>query len=568
MDYEVQGISITPNELQLNLKESRTLKVEISPADASNKKVVWSSSNDEVARVSNTGEVTGRAPGEAVITATSDDGGRTATCNVVVISEVAGITLSQTSLSLLQDETADLVATVLPESASNKQVNWSSSDEKVATVDNNGHVVAKGSGEALICATSVSGGKHAYCKVSVRKNVSSVTVNPSSETIYVGKTAQFTVTILPEEASDEPVKWTVDDESVARVNGSGLVTAVGKGKTKVHATTVRGEVSGSADVTVLKPVSTISVSQTNYTMYLGDNPLTIPITIGPSDASDLSYTSSVDNSDVLSVNGDKVTALAVGSAKVTFTPVLPEPGKNLSAVVNVVVRAHVKSVSVAAPNSVISVGGEVQLTTSVLPENAYEKAVTWSSSNPAVATVSSTGLVKGVANGVVTITATSKENSSISGNCKITVSSIEVTGITLNKEAITLTVGDSETLVATVLPADAPDKSVAWASANPSVATVDENGKVTAVAKGTAIIRARSKAKSDITKECTVTVQGKAVMPESITVTPASIEIHAGEQKQLNWTITPSNVTDPTVTWSSDKTSVAWLREPPPSPLQ
>ena len=558
VDYEVQSISLTPNELQLNVNESRALAVEITPADASNKKVKWLSSNDDVARVSNTGEVTGRAPGEAVITATSDDGDRTATCKVVVVSEVAGVTLDQKELNLTVDETADLMATVTPDNASNKQVNWSSSDEKVATVDNNGHVVAKGSGQALICATSAAGGKHAYCKVSVRKKVTSVALNPSEETIFVGKTAQFTTTILPEEVSDEPVEWTVDDPSVATVNASGLVTAVAKGTTKVRATTKKGQISGSADVTVLKPVSSISVSQTSWVIYLEDEPLTVPVSVLPEDASDVSFYSVVDKPGVVvSADGNKITPVAVGNAKVAFKPNLPDPDKTLSAMISVDVRAHVKTVSVSSPNSTISVGGQVQLEVAVSPENAYDKTVTWSSSNKAVATVTSTGLVKGLSNGEVTITATSNESPSVSESCKIKVTNIEVSSIELNKYNLSMTVGDSETLIATVLPDNAPDKSLEWESYKPDVATVDQNGKVTAVSKGQATIRVRSKAKAGVYKDCMVTVENKVILPESITVSPSTLEIRAGEQEQLKVTVTPSNVTDPTIVWSSDKTGVA-----------
>ena len=153
-------------------------------------------------------------------------------------------------------------------------------------------------------------------------------------------------------------------------------------------------------------------------------------------------------------------------------------------------------------------GATVQLTATVLPENASNKSVTWSSSNENVATVSATGLVTAVANGTATITATAADGSGKKATCAVTVNiPVPATSVTLNQTEATLTAaGATVQLTATVLPENASNKNVTWSSSNESVATVSETGLVTAVANGTATITATAADGTNKTATCVVTV--------------------------------------------------------------
>ncbi|MDR2041112.1 MAG: Ig-like domain-containing protein, partial [Tannerella sp.] len=145
-----------------------------------------------------------------------------------------------------------------------------------------------------------------------------------------------------------------------------------------------------------------------------------------------------------------------------------------------------------------------QLTATVLPDNATDKTVPWSSSHPDVATVSETGLVTAVSEGTATITATT-QNGERTASCEVTVTvpTIPVASVTLDITEATLEVGVTQQLTATVFPENATDKTVSWSSSHPDVATVSETGLVTAVSEGTATITATSGEQSDI---CEVTV--------------------------------------------------------------
>ena len=229
------------------------------------------------------------------------------------------------------------------------------------------------------------------------------------------------------------------------------------------------------------------------------------------------------------------------------------------------VTPTVNSVTVSPASATLDPNNTQQLTANVdaTPASA-DKSVTWTSSNPSVATVSESGLVTAVAQGTATITATSNLDNTKSGTCNITVNApaapIPVTAIALNKSTAIIGIGDSETLTINYTPADAnTGKAVAWTSSNTSVATVDNSGKVTGVAVGTATITATSTTDASITASCAVTVQAVAVTGVSINPTSANLQI--GGSTDLTYTILPANATDKSVSWSSSNTAVATVND-------
>ena len=208
----------------------------------------------------------------------------------------------------------------------------------------------------------------------------------------------------------------------------------------------------------------------------------------------------------------------------------------------------------------LTVGGTKTLTATVSPEGATNKTVTWSSSDTSVAKVDEYGVVTAVAEGTATIKATATNGTpddtsdDKSDTCTVTVEPVAVTGVTLDETA-TLTVGETKTLTATVSPEDATHKTVTWSSDNTDVATVADDGTVTAVGKGTATITAAAANGKSAT--CTVTV----IVPIAVTgvklnKTGTALEIN-GATETLTVTFEPSDATDKTIIWSSDNTSVA-----------
>lgn len=198
----------------------------------------------------------------------------------------------------------------------------------------------------------------------------------------------------------------------------------------------------------------------------------------------------------------------------------------------------------------------VQLTATVAPENATNKAVAWTSSKETVATVSEAGLVTAVAEGEATITATTEDGAKMA-TCKVTVEAAEVgvESISLNFTEIGMNPGDEATLEATVLPEAAENKSVKFRSSNPEVATVGRtSGLITAVANGEATITVTSYDNEEVTATCVVTVTTPV---ESITLNKTELVLIPEAKETLVATILPETASNKNVTWSSSAEDVA-----------
>lgn len=193
-------------------------------------------------------------------------------------------------------------------------------------------------------------------------------------------------------------------------------------------------------------------------------------------------------------------------------------------------------------------GETFSLVATVLPKDAEYDGVTWASSNASVASVNS-GTVTAVKEGTATITA-SAGGKSATCNVKVSAKIVAVTSITLDKTSLSMQVGDTENLTATVNPDDATDKTIIWTSSDESVAKVD-NGKVTAIKSGTATVTAKCGGK---TAECVVTV---TVLVSSITLDKTTLSLAVGELAILTATVKPDDATDKNVTWSSSDESIA-----------
>lgn len=218
----------------------------------------------------------------------------------------------------------------------------------------------------------------------------------------------------------------------------------------------------------------------------------------------------------------------------------------------------VTSVSLDRSSISMKEGSTEWLTASVYPTNATNKNVTWSSSNTSVASVSSYGQVSAKSAGTATITCRAADGSGKYATCRVSVESatVYVSSITLNKTSVSLNVGGTSQLSASVYPTTATNRSVSWTSDDTSVATVSSNGLVTAKSAGTAVITCKAKDGSGKKTTCTIIVK-EPVKPASITLSKTKATLAEGESLQLTATVTPSDANNKTVTWMSDNTDVA-----------
>ena len=255
----VESITLSQSSATITEGETLTLTATVTPNDATDKSITWSSSNTSVASVDADGKVTAKAEGTTIITATANDvSGAQASCVVTVekkIVSVASITLSQSSATITEGETLTLTATVTPNDATDKSIIWSSSNTNVAIVDADGKVTAKAEGTATITATANDGsGVKASCEVTVEKKVilvNQITLSQSSATITEGETITLTATVTPNDATDKSITWSSSNTSVASVDADGKVTAKAEGTATITATANDGSgAQASCELTV------------------------------------------------------------------------------------------------------------------------------------------------------------------------------------------------------------------------------------------------------------------------------------------------------------------------------
>ena len=221
----VASISISKSQAQLIVGNSLQLSAQITPTDATVDLMEWNSSNAAVATVDQNGFVQSVGVGTAIVSARSVQGGKQATCEIVVAPvRVTSIKLDYDEISLSSGQSMKLEATVLPENSTNKTVNWQSSDNAVATVDQTGNVTACGTGTTEITAIAADGGLTAVATVTVTTPVTSIALSPDNVEVYGGEQIMFEAAVLPVDATNRSVTWSSSDSGVATVDANGFVT--------------------------------------------------------------------------------------------------------------------------------------------------------------------------------------------------------------------------------------------------------------------------------------------------------------------------------------------------------
>lgn len=374
----VTGVKLNVTSLTISVGKNGSLSAIVSPSDATNKAVTWSSSNESVALVSSKGKVVGVGVGSAVITVTTQDGNKTAMANVTVkrassssssgsssgssssggsssgssskYKKVTKISINSDDFTVKVGNTKSLTYTISPSNATNKKVSWDTSNPSVAKVNSAGKVTGVGAGTAYITIKSVDGVSDKVKVVVTKRNpikATKITLSPSSLTLNVGAKKTVTATVSPSNASIKTITWVSHNTNIAKVDSKGNVTGVGAGSTKISAYTTDGNVTASMNVTV----------KSNSSSGGSTKPTTV-----------------------------KVTDLIV------------------------------------APTSVYLYVDETErISTTVLPSTATNKSLNWSSSNTSVATVSSSGVITGKKYGTTTIKVTSASNSNVSKVIAVTV---------------------------------------------------------------------------------------------------------------------------------------------------
>ncbi len=532
------SIEFKDNIVMTKVGCSKRLLLNSVPANA---RLEWRSSNPSVARVDSKGNVTGLSVGTSKITCTASTGQK-ASCAVGVSAATVGVKLNTNSVTWEEGRSGHFKPTL---SSSVKSVTYKSSNTRVATVDKNGLLKAVAPGTCKItCASATDSNKYDVCKVTV---VSKTKIKLANKVLVlnkgIAKKAAYTVAGSGKGLS---FKWSSSNSSIAAVSPTGVIKAKAQGNCMITITASNGAAARIA-VTVVQPITSIKLSGSKATLEPGHKK-TVTATVGPSNATSKSLVWSSSNSSVATVSKGVITAVGKGTCIITCRSKFYS---NISVSYKVTVEQAVTAVSMESAVK-LNENSTKRLTAKAVPNTASNARLSFKSSNASVAAVSSNGVITAKSKGSCVITATATDGSGKSAKCRVTVVR-PVTNVKLNAHTISWNVGKKAHFRPTVTPTTASNISVKYTSSNTRVATVDSNGLLTAVGKGTCTVTCTAADGSGKKDTCKVTVKQPV---RKLTISGGS-SVNEGSSIELKAVAAPSNATNKNVTWSSSDKTVA-----------
>lgn len=415
---KITSIELRNSIENITIGDSTLLDIDFTPSNLS-APVTWTSSNNEIAVINENGMLTSINVGNCTITASVYDGAIITSSQLSVTPINAdNISLNKDSVSLTIGDIDTLTYFILPENTTYKDVTWSSTNPDVVSVVD-GYLECKGVGSAEVIVSIKDSNTSDKCIVNVEPiYTESIILNSSSITLKVGEETNCSYDILPTDATYQDVTWLSLDESIASVSQDGTISAIGVGKTDIIVSVTNTDKSDTCTVTV-NPIN-LSGIQLNL-------------------------------SDIDIIKGKNSTL------SITFTP-----------------------------------------------NNATDKTVIWSSDDESIATVTSNGIVNGISEGTTTINVTSNDGG-FKASCNVTILPIPVSDVYLSSSSYQMLANKTFQLTANILPSNAANKTVTWSSSNENIATVDANGLVTSVANGNTTISATTE-DGDFQASCSVSV--------------------------------------------------------------
>lgn len=456
-----------------------------------------------------------------------------------VLQHVTNVRLNTHSHNMNTGEEFQLQCAVTPANADNKDVIWSSSNDEIASVDQSGKVRALERGQVKIVATSKDNNSISdVCELTITQLATAIEIDRHEVHLAIGRHITLYADVSPRDVNKNRVEWEYSNYYVAGEIGfnydDGSTTAEGrhKGTVKIIAKTCDGSnLSDTCEMTVWQPVTSVSLDKHECSMKIGET-TTLRTSILPNDADnkDLVWRSS--NESVATVENGVVTAHASGKARVRVTPA---DGSDHFDDCEITVFQPVIGVNVEPRTLTLkSIGATKQLTADVLPENADNRNVKWSSVNTSVCFVMDNGTVVAVSEGSSVVTATTVDGG-FTDFCVVIVKlpvddKRPVTGIRLEQNSVTLSkIGETVKLKATVLPADADNPNIQWESSDRTVCLVINDGTVVAIGAGSAIITATTE-DGGFSAQCVVVVKSA---PTAITETSRDVIVVKAENHYI-----------------------------------
>lgn len=394
-----------------------------------------------------------------------------------------------------------LSAAVKPENAVDKSITWLSSDPNVATVDSMGTVRPVSDGQSLITARSANGTAVAGCVINVGLiyPVGGIVMNTNQLNFEdLEDKAQLSYTILPSNATNKNVIWSTSNPEVANVDSNGTVTLVGDGQATISVTTEDGGFTAGCNVSVntVVPMEDVNFDISSFTFKKETDVLVLTPVWEPADTTERGLTWSSSNPEVATVDESTGVVKALKNGTTTIKALTDNGLKN--ALCKITVDFPVPVTGIALDISTLKLtkkAQEYKLKSEIYPNNATDKGITYETSAPSVVEVTPDGVIKVVADGEAIITATTKDGGyRATVDVTVAIEPPKPETITFERYSCKLTrKGQTFKIEPIISPADAINKECTFETDDPTIATVDKNGVVTAVGDGIAFITVKSK---------------------------------------------------------------------------
>ncbi|MDF2774227.1 MAG: Ig domain protein group 2 domain protein [Geminicoccaceae bacterium] len=560
-----------------SVMEGELLQLSVTSANGASTSAVasaevhWASSDPAIATVSEEGVVQALVAGDVTLLATIDNVTSTAAVRVNKTS-VDAVSITPTNSTVDPGETTQLEAVVFDDAGrviSGKKLNWRSSNDAIASVDDDGVVTGSTKGSTVI--TVQAEGRKATATINVLAvPVATVSASLGTSALSVGQTTTATATLEDADGnvlSDRTIAWQSSNPALVTVNSAGLVTAVAAGSVTI--TAIAEGKTASVSLTVAPAAPTAILITPSGASLSPDQTAQLTAEVRGSDGTVMNrpVAWASDRIDIATVSPDGlVTAHAAGTASITATSdgVLASVPVTVSAPSN-----QVSSVTVTLQHSSLLAGQSTQAT--AVSRNAAGEVipgtVSWSSTDEELATVSATGVVNAVKAGSVTIIATID---GVAGMQSLSINPppvAAVSTVTLTATTTTLKVGQTAQLTAVLKDASGntlTNRSIGWSSSNPTVATVSVTGVVTAVGGGSVTISATSEGQTGVLPMTVSSDTPAPVTVATVTVQLGSTSVQAGGSTSATAVArdaSGSPIGGVSFVWSSSNTSVATVSQ-------
>ena len=545
----VTKVRVSAEKTTLTLGEQAQTILTFTPEDATLQAVSYSSDNEKIATVDEKGLVTAHAKGQTAIRVMTMDGTkRVSYVNIQVVQLPEAVTIEETAPLILNvGDTHGLKAVIAPDSASDKKVFWTSSDESVAQVNASGQVTATGQGQCeILCVSQAREQVQTTLPVIVVQLARSLSFVSEKATLLAGQRALLRYVLEPLDVTNGEVAFTSSNEAVALVNENGIVTALSDGTASITVAAQDGSgKKDSLELTVARKPEKVTIHQQGPLTLATGRKTQVTAEVWPQDSENrkIAWASTDETVATVSVEGI-ISGKTAGECDIVA---VSQSAPEVMDVIHLIVRQRLKSVRFASGKESVRAGESIRTQVILEPADVPPTELIYSSRDEGIAQVDQNGVVTGVAPGRTIIRAQAQDGSGRYGQMTVTVLEAPKS-LTLDTDSLTLSVGQSHQIGVTGV------SQTLWESTSGQIATVDENGVVTAVSTGRCVVTCTAQAQPDLKASVTVRVVQQVT---DIQVSPETLSLEAGQQGKISWTVFPGDADDPTVIMESTDPAVA-----------